>query len=169
MFFGNSNQVHREHRERAATSFRPLPARRVTTERARGGTRGRVVGRPPPCRALSPLSCGGSSRYTEHIGVSSPYHLSTLPHVRGRSWMALVARAAKGWRGERGRRLNDRTDGRRELGGSVGKTRRAGGCACASSERAGATPDRRRPSHTILRTIPPPRQSSVRIRTVDNP
>lgn len=67
----------------------------------------------------------------------------------------------------RERATTERQDGRRELEGSVGGGQ--GVRACASSERAGATPDRRRPSHTILRTIPPPRQSSVRIRTVNNP
>jgi len=32
--------------------------------------------------SLFPLPCGRSSRYTEHIGVSSPYHLPTLPTLR---------------------------------------------------------------------------------------
>lgn len=47
--------------------------------------------------------------------------------------------------------------------------RRAGGARAPRRERAGATPDRRRPSHTILEAIPPPRQSTVGIRIVNNP
>lgn len=61
--------------------------------------------------------------YPEHIGVSSPYHLSTLPFARGRSWMALVVRVGRGsgWR-RRGDNRTERQDSRRESSaGGIGR------------------------------------------------
>jgi len=84
--------------------------------------------------------------------------------------VALVARVAAegvagGGEGTAG--FNDRI-ARGVAEGSSGE-RRAGGARAPGREQAGATPDRRRPSHTILEAVPPPRQSTVRIRTVNNP
>lgn len=62
---------------------------------------------------------GGASRYTGHIGVSSPYHLSTLPSARGRSWIASAVEAEGAVGGGEGA-TTERQDGRRELEGSVG-------------------------------------------------
>lgn len=85
--------------------------------------------------------------------------------------MALVARVGRGvavggGKGTTG--LNDRiVEGR-----AVGDRLVCGGQGVRVrfiAKRAGATPDRRRPSHTICEAIPPPRQSIVGIRKGSNP
>jgi len=110
-----------------ATSFHPHP--RVALRPGRTGSPSLRRSSPPP--PLFPAA--GSSRYTEHIGVSSPYHLSDLPSARERSWLALVARVAAegvagGGEGTAG--FNDRI-ARGVAEGSSGAEGR--GCACAWS------------------------------------
>lgn len=92
------------NRERSSGVFFEIPTKSTLRQWQhlfipfRRYVRSRVIGRkgsPSPYRSFPSLAAG-SSRYTEHIGISSPYHLSTLPSARERSWIALVARVGRG-------------------------------------------------------------------------
>jgi len=158
VFFRNPNQVHPKV---LATSFHPLPFH-VTTA---------VVGQWSPLLpiALSPSLWRIEPIYRTYrcLVTVSPTH-PTYPPLEGapgwRWWFGWAEEADGGGKGMTG--LNDRI-----VEGSWRDRleRRVGGARAPRRKWAGATPDRRRPSHTILEAIPPPRQSTVGIRIVNNP
>jgi len=127
----------------------------------------RTVEFPSPYRSFSFLVADRADILNIYVSRHRITYPPYLPSARGcswRWWFGWAEEADGGGKGMTG--LNDRI-----VEGSWRDRleRRVGGARAPRRKWAGATPDCRRPSHTILEAIPPPRQSTVGIRIVNNP